>query len=346
MKEPMPVRRAVVALAVAGLVGVAVLLGVAAVMGFAGKDSAAADYSFAVFGDIPYGEPQLSAFPARIAQINADPDVRLATHLGDIGSGNCSDSYYSTIRSLFDRFDDGLVYTPGDNEWADCHRADVGQGAPLDRLAAVRTVFFPEPGRTLGRNPLPVAAQPGYPENVTFSSAGVTFAAVHLVGSNNDLDPWSGLGFSRLLTERLSTTAQRAEESERVNAAVAHIQATFASAKSANSRAVVLLTQADMFAEGARGRLYRTAYQRVVASLASESRQFQRPVFLFNGDSHAYVRDKPLTSPEWLSFYGITESAPNLNRITIQGGHNAQEWLKVDVVSTDAILRIHRVPYE
>ena len=32
----------------------------------------------------------------------------------------------------------------------------------------------------------------GYPENVSYDRAGVAFAAVHIVGSNNSLAPWTG----------------------------------------------------------------------------------------------------------------------------------------------------------
>jgi hypothetical protein len=43
-----------------------------------------------------------------------------------------------------------LVYTPGDNEWTNCHRVNNGVYDPLERLAAVPKTFFPRPGFTLG----------------------------------------------------------------------------------------------------------------------------------------------------------------------------------------------------
>jgi hypothetical protein len=89
-------------------------------------------------------DAQIANFPNVIGQINADRDVRLVMHAGDIKSGSslCSDSYFSLIRSDFDQFADPLVYTPGDNEWTDCHRANNGAYNPLERLTAVRTLFF------------------------------------------------------------------------------------------------------------------------------------------------------------------------------------------------------------
>ena len=60
--------------------------------------------SIAVIGDIPYGDAQIAAFPARIDELNADPDVRLVVHLGDIkngGSSLCTDEYFAWVRAQF-----------------------------------------------------------------------------------------------------------------------------------------------------------------------------------------------------------------------------------------------------
>lgn len=318
--------------------------GLALAMGIAGSVSgtagAATTYSFAVIGDTPYGSTQLSLFPKRIAQINADPNVRMVGHLGDIGAGVCSDAYYQKIKANFDKFVDPLVYTPGDNEWADCHRASIGKANPLERLAAIRSVFFPTAGRTLGQNPISVTAQSGYKENVKFAAGGLTFSTLHIVGSENDLRPWSGLGFTK------ATTEQVAEEKARVNAAIAEIQSAFAMAKANNSRAVVLMTQADMFAPGTQNSGYRNAFQSIVRAIASESKAFTKPVFLFDGDTHTFAKDKPLTNSKWLSFYGITGAASNLTRVTIEGDATVDEYVRVNVVSTSEVLQIQRVLYK
>jgi hypothetical protein len=120
---------------------------------------------------------------------HADPDVRMVTHLGDIKSGatTCDDARHATIRRDFDGFADPLVYTPGDNEWTDCHRVNNGGYHPLERLAKVRSLFFPRPGTTLGgRVPVTSQASQGLPENVRHERAGLSFATLHVVGSNHD----------------------------------------------------------------------------------------------------------------------------------------------------------------
>ncbi|HEY4398657.1 MAG TPA: metallophosphoesterase family protein, partial [Acidimicrobiia bacterium] len=155
--------------------------------------------TIAVIGDTPYGDPALARFPSDVAKINGDPDVSLVAHLGDIknGSSVCSDSYFSQIRSIFDTFQDPLVYTPGDNEWTDCHRASAGGFLPTERLDKIRQDFFPVPGQTLGVNKTQVQSQNNgshpYVENTMFSQSGVVFSAVNLPGSNNDLVPWFGV---------------------------------------------------------------------------------------------------------------------------------------------------------
>jgi hypothetical protein len=301
-------------------------------------EAAEAPYSFAVVGDLPYGTTQLGQFANRMDQLDSASNVQLAVHLGDITSGgdtgNCTDSYNARIRDGFNSFSGPFVYTPGDNEWADCLRAGTGAANPLTRLSAVRATFFPRPGTTLGGAPMAVTTQSGYPENVSFDRGGISIATVHLVGSNNDLTPWPGYSSA--------TTAQKAEASARVNADISIMRDTFARAKRVGSRAVVLLTQADMFAGS--GSTYRSAFQTFVQALASESLAFGRPVLLVNGDTHSYQSDKPLTSSTWKSFYGISTSVPNLSRVVVKGG--TSEWLRVTVVSTSSVLQWQRVPFQ
>ena len=287
-------------------------------------------YTFAVIGDIPYGDPAIARFPANIAQINADPAVRWVDHLGDIknGSSVCSDDYFQRIKTDFDQFQDPLVYAIGDNEWTDCHRPNNGPYNPLERLAKVRQVFFPKPGRTLGQRAVRVDSQAdwGLPENVRWDAAGVGFAAVHIVGSNNSLAPWTG--------NTAPTPEQAAEVLSRTTGAIAHIHDTFADARKAHRRAVVLLTQADMFDPTVTNPSFADyyAFQPILAALVREAGAFKGQVYLFNGDSHVFHVDQPLAAgSSWLAFYGITQPTTNLTRITVDGSSNANDYLRVTV---------------
>ena len=95
-------------------------------------------------------------------------------------------------------FNDPLVYTPGDNEWTDCHRANNGAYDPLERLAVIRAMFFPIPGLALGGGRKLTMSQSmlggfeTFVENQLWFESSVAFATLHVVGSNNNLAPWFG----------------------------------------------------------------------------------------------------------------------------------------------------------
>ena len=296
-------------------------------------------------GDIPYGAAQAAQLPRWIDQINADRSVALVAHLGDIKSGStlCSDAYFDQIRGQFDRFRNPLVYTPGDNEWTDCHRPNNGPFNPVERLDVVRDVFFDQPGRTLGRRAVRVHSQEddGYPENVRFTRADVSFAAVHIVGSNNSLAPWTG--------NTTPTPQQTAEVLGRTAAAIEWIGDTFDAARRERSRAVVLMTQADMFDPTNTDPTFAEVYgfQPIVAAIARETTRFGKPVYLFNGDSHIYNADMPLAaSSPWRDLYGVDAPVANLTRVTVDGSTDADNYLRVTInPSSRQVLSWQRVPF-
>ena len=139
-------------------------------------------------------------FPSRIGDLNADRDLDFVAHVGDIknGSSACTDEYFARIRAAFDTFEHPLVYTPGDNEWVDCHRENNGSYNPLERLDKVREVFFPSPERRSAR---PCRSSPRTPSACPRTSASpsnrVAFSVLNIQGSNNSLQPWTGLGRDR-----------------------------------------------------------------------------------------------------------------------------------------------------
>lgn len=304
-------------------------------------------YSFAVIGDVPYGAAQIEAFPRWIDQINA-ADPAMTFHVGDIknGSTRCDDAYYTLIRTDFDRFVNPLIYTPGDNEWTDCHRANNGAYNPLERLAHDRAVFFDRPGTTLGQNPTRVASQvaAGFPENVQLRRAGIDFAMVHVVGSNDGLQPWTGLG------NTTATPQQVVQEQARMANAIAVVRDTFAQARQRHDRAVMVLLQADMFDPTYTPNFATdiSAFKPLVQTLVDEASGFDGPVYLVNGDSHIYNSDFPLAAGStWLTTYGITGSADNLERITVDGSDNNKDWLHVTVnrPGADTVISWERIPY-
>jgi len=344
------VSRVLAALALAGAVPVYVH---ASDVRAADHDSDEKPLTIAVFGDWPYNQVLLDAAPLLVESVNSDPRVRRVIHIGDIHSGSqpCTGAgldplpsgslpnYNKGIFDIFQQFEDPFVYTPGDNEWTDCHKnKESNSGAPLNELAAVRGLFFPNPGETLGLHPRHVATQAEhfgrvhptdaqFVENVLWEESRVVFVTVNLPGSNND-----GLAWTSPFTDE---TARTREAAQRTLADLRWIQRAFALAKEHHAKAVLIGLQADMFdpaalVPGADGL---GEYATIVHELASLALDFERPVLLINGDSHVFGSDHPLADPSSATgrIYG-TPAVPNLTRVTVQGSTTAPaEWLRLTI---------------
>lgn len=305
-------------------------------------------FTFAVIGDAPYGQDQFEKFPDWVKQINADKDIETVFHVGDTKSGGdkCSNEWNEAVLDYFNDFRKPLIYTPGDNEWTDCHRESNGSYNPLERLDAIRSTYFPVAGKTLGKKKMRVHAQRHYPENVWFQRDNVTFVTAHVVGSNNGALPWKGLGNTE------QTAEQRAEHKARMAAAVRWLDQTFLHAHSLGNRAVVLNIHADMFYRNKEGidspsAKYASEFKPFVQALARNAAKFNKPVYLVNGDTHKYLSEKPLSEGRaWLDFYDVP-ATPNLTRIMVDGSKNATNYLKVSVTpyGSDEVITYERVPF-
>jgi hypothetical protein len=147
-------------------------------------------YSFALFGDMPYTSAALpdavERYQRLIAHMNTF-DVKFGIHVGDIKAGNtrCDDAVYTSNLALFNTFKVPIIYTPGDNEWTDCHRNNNGDYSPLDRLLLLRSTFYTS-NMSLGGKQVELTRQPGYPENVRYYHARTLVITIHMPGSNNN----------------------------------------------------------------------------------------------------------------------------------------------------------------
>ena len=320
--------------------------------------------SIALYGDAPYGTTptdtsETLATPGFIASVNADPDVSLVLHVGDIHSGKqyCTEEYDRTVFELWKAFEDPLVYTPGDNEWSDCHKpaegggtynattqqidyvvsggvpVDYAKGDPLANLALVRSIFFAQPGRTLGGQKRVLSqaqffdpAHPtdaNYVENVMFEQSKVLFVSINLPGgSNDDNDVWYGAP--------VQSTVQAQEIVERRGADLRWLDAAFAQAQADGMTAVLIELQADMW-DAEKGAAHQAAYEPYVQSIASHTTAFAKPVLLVNGDSHIYLSDNPLAAGAPLAFMHPGYDVPNFHRIVVHGSTIPLEWLKMSV---------------
>jgi hypothetical protein len=324
--------------------------------------------TLAVFGDSPYGvsqgdTTQVLKTPAFIDSINADPSVSLVLHAGDIHSGKefCTVGYDTTVRNLWNAFKDPLVYTPGDNEWADCHKVKQGGGSydptkpdgikyvldaagnkasyeggnPLANLELVRSLFFTTPGRSLGQKSIKVISQATkfdrrhptdrkYVENVMFQQQDVVFVTVNIPGgSNNDTDIWYG-------TPTISA-AQATEVAERTAADLRWIDAGFEYAHEEGAKAVVIMEQADMWDLDGNVAAHIAEYDQFVDRIADNTVAFAKPVLLINGDSHNYLSDNPLAASSPLNALHPDHDVANFHRLVVHGSTLPMEWIKLTI---------------
>ncbi len=350
-----------------GMLAVALAIGAARVAAGTNPNT----ITLAVYGDSPYYDPAFDPTPpwtkvpprlpgaefnktsAFIDTINADPSVQEVVFVGDIHSGSeaCTKPFDQAIFDLWKAFSRPLVYTPGDNEWSDCSKAKELAGKdvfgnspdnagivgapvanPIAHLSLVRSLFFANPGWTLGQHPMPVMSQPGYPENVMWEQSKTVFVTLNIPGgSNNDADAWNGTG----------NTNDQSERNARTPKDVDWLNQAFAMAEADNAHSVVIIGQADMW-DTTDLPAHQSLYEPIIDAIASNTSIYGKPVLYINGDSHIYRSDNPLQQSStchtekdpcagdaWNqhNFYNV----PNFHRIVVHGSTFPMEWLKLSI---------------
>ena len=205
----------------------AVLIAVA----LAGCAATPGRFEFALIGDQQYDAESEAQFPRLMADVDRS-EVEFVVHLGDFKPGTtlpCDDKLFQSRRQQFDASRHPFIYTPGDNEWTDCHNAKAGGFVPEERLAKLREVFF-STKESLGRRKLELEQQPKFPENLRWRRGGVLFLTLHIVGSNNNLG---------------RTPEGDAEYRARMAANAAWLREAFELARRENAAAVAIFTQAN-----------------------------------------------------------------------------------------------------
>lgn len=238
-----------------------------------------ADFVFAALGDAPYNAMEERRFERALQQLEAE-QLSFVIHVGDILSAPCSDERYQKSVDWFNQLRHAVIYTPGDNEWTDCVHSD----GPLQRLQKLRELFFTALPNSLGKNPLPLESQgqtdpefAEFIENTRWQYQQVMFATMHLVGSQNGL---------QIVGEKLVA--------RRTQADTKWMQDTFAIAKNADAKAIVLAFHANPALEADQNNEYRLAYEPFIKELEQQVIDFDRPVLVIHGDNHQYIVDHPL----------------------------------------------------
>ncbi len=245
-------------------------------------------FNFIAMGDMPYKVPEdYAKFDRLIAAVNVSKPA-FSIHVGDIKSSSepCTDEYFKSILTRFQRFEQPLVYTPGDNEWTDCHRERAGRYNPRERLTKVREIFFPDPTKSLGKSPMAVESQGNlapafakYVENTRFWKNGVLFVQLHVVGSNN--------GFE--------TTDQDAvlEYFERNKANIAWLDDSTKLAVASSAKAIVIAMQSNLYDIKQRFPAVPLAsgHADTIKAIERTAKAFAKPMLIIQGDEHQFEVD-------------------------------------------------------
>lgn len=198
-------------------------------------------YTFGAWGDLPYSPVQAaSGVPRLLADMNA-AGLDFSVHVGDLKSGAgspCDDALFVQARGFFDSLDHAAMFTPGDNDWADCDRPSNGGYVARERLDRERLAFFAT-SLSMGRRPVPQEEQQEPPclgasgpvpcvENRRWWRGTVVHATLNVAGLCNNL---------------CDTAPDEAEHAARNGANIRWLQETFAAAQARDAAAVVLLSQ-------------------------------------------------------------------------------------------------------
>ncbi|WP_206171772.1 hypothetical protein [Thiorhodococcus mannitoliphagus] len=281
---------------------------------------------FFVVGDLPYRASEGPQLDMLLDNAVAQGSPFLV-HLGDIKSGSapCTDDNLEAIAQRFRAQRVPVLYTPGDNEWTDCHRKGAGGLDPLARLERVRELFFRHPGvlrlDSLGPvHPLGQGLAETYPEIYSFVRDGVMIVALHVVGSDNN--------------NRKRDAQAMADLRGRDQANAAMLDWAAAEAEARGVRAMVILFHADPLFERRRAS---KGFAATLDALVALSAKYSGQVLLVHGDTHRFRHDRPLRDPETGALIDRFERAevpgsPRVGGLWISVQPGAPEPFEVDVV--------------
>ena len=261
----------------------------------------AARFEIGLIGDAPYTASEEAKLRKVIQAMNAN-DLAFVVHVGDLhGEADrgeptpCTEAMLAGRKAMLQASRHPLVFTPGDNDWTDCHTGTPSVD-PITRLNALRRAFYGE-GTTLGQKTFAVRRQGGgaehakFVENLAWERDGILFVTLHMVGSNNNLG---------------RSPESDAEHAERNAANLAWLKQAFETAERGKHKAVVIFTQANPFFEerwsASRRAANRAAdpparasgFRAFLVALELEAASFERPVLFVHGDTHYFRVDKPL----------------------------------------------------
>lgn len=280
-------------------------------------------FEFVAFGDLPYDEGGQMHRLLRIGEAVRGGDYPFVINYGDVKGGGekCTNALLLDRLAKIHAVLPGRVFlTPGDNDWTDCDRDSNGGYDELERLSFIRHAFTADP---IADDRFETARQrPDFPENALWHHAGVVFATLHVVGTDNG---------RRKIGDNTDKGAAYAAVEARDAANLAWLTDAFRIAESRDAQAVVVAFHADPtdFKHQDRADMECSAerrkkcnpYKTVVDALRDRAASFGKPVLAVHGSTSpiCFARD-----------FGGSE-APNLWRLNGPGDFAAVDAAVVTV---------------
>ena len=283
-------------------------------------------FKIVLWGDLPYRGTRDDVFdPTDEEQINGvsvgvlyaelrdsinDSNAPFAFHAGDVKSGRqpCYTSkYFDRFEQLANSLDMPVVFTPGDNDWTDCHN-DIESfrwTTQKHALENVRDRFYSnrdDAGPILGSNTdawsiqVTTEENANYPELQRFMYNEIMFVVVHVVGGNNNrqttcfnwFDTSFSCPFSLFLTD-LCCFGARWEYNARNSKVNEFLQQSFGVAAGAGAKGVVVLAQAAIFnLDDEPFERFTDGFFDFWHTLRTETLSFGKPVVYVHGDAHRF----------------------------------------------------------
>jgi len=280
----------------------------AAVALLAGAGSLAAEpFTFVALGDTTYAPPYDDPLYAKlIAEINATAPA-FSIHVGDTkGYGDCGREFQESQRAFFDSYAQPVVYAPGNNEWADCWKANRGGADPLAILGIMRDVFWSKP-QSLGKTTMPLVRLPDvdpafaeYSELARWRHGGATFATLNLTGTHNQFEL------------RVESSWKEAVRREQAN--LEWVKRAFATAHENGDRAVIFAFHTNPFDE--KLRYDGGPSEAVLRAIIDGADALDGMVLVVQGHYHQFTVDRPVTE---LDTDKPAVNHPNLLRLQVYG---------------------------
>ena len=159
---------------------------------FFATPAAAEPFSFVALGDTTYARPADDALYRKLIEAINNGKPAFSIHVGDTkGHGDCGRAFQESERRFFDLYQAPVFYAPGNNEWADCWKANRGSADPTEILELMREVFWSEPrasarGATAGAPGRRTAGFAEFAENARWTYGGATLRDAQPGGTYNN----------------------------------------------------------------------------------------------------------------------------------------------------------------